>query len=214
MSGQQLAATRINLVRARRELARVQKGAALVRRKREAFVAELFRVARPAMDSRARINIAARAAAESLVEALGANGASALEQISWPLRDVEIEVQPSRVWGIPVSDVVTHPPLARTLESRGVAPSTVGPATSLAAARYEALADLLIEAAPREQRVRRLSEAVARGSRQLRTLEQHLAPRIARQIAVVRRQLDEREREERLRLKHVQRRHATSRRLT
>jgi V/A-type H+-transporting ATPase subunit D len=214
MSGQQMAATRINLVRARRDMARVLKGATLVRRKREAFVAELFRAARPAVESRSRIHTAARAAAESLVEALGVHGASALEQMSWPRRQVEIEVQPARVWGVPVSDVVTQPRMARTVESRAVAPGTAGPAATLAASRYEELADLLIEAAPHEQRVRRLSEAVARASRQLRTLEQHLAPRIARQIAVVRRQLDEREREERLRLKHVQRRHATFRRST
>ncbi|MFP5356458.1 MAG: V-type ATP synthase subunit D, partial [Gemmatimonadota bacterium] len=54
--------------------------------------------------------------------------------------------------------------------------------------------------------VRRLGEAVSRASRQLRTLEHQLAPRVARQIAAVRQQLDEREREERLRLKHVQHR--------
>jgi V/A-type H+-transporting ATPase subunit D len=202
------AATRINLVRARRDMARVQKGAALVRRKREAHVAELFRVARPAMDSRAQIDIAARAAAEALLGALGARGASALEQMSWPRHELEIDVEPVRVWGLAVSDVVWRPRVARTVEGRVMAPGTAGPAATLAATRYEVLADLLIEAAPREQRVRRLSESVARASRQLRTLEQQVAPKIAAQIAVVRRQLDEREREERLRLKHIQRRHA------
>lgn len=203
---ERLAATRINLLRARKELARVQKGASLVRRKREALVAELFRIARPAMDVRSRINAAAREAAEALVEALGIHGAGELERMSWPVRDVVVELQPATVWGIPVSDVTARPQLGRSLAARALAPATAGPAASNAASRYEALADLLIDAAPREQRVRRLGEAVSRASRQLRTLEHQLAPRVARQIAAVRQQLDEREREERLRLKHVQHR--------
>lgn len=206
---ERLAATRINLLRARKELARVQKGASLVRRKREALVAELFRIARPAMDVRSRINAAAREAAEALVDALGIHGAGELERMSWPVRDVVVELQPATVWGIPVSDVTARPQLGRSLAARALAPATAGPAASNAASRYEALADLLIDAAPREQRVRRLGEAVSRASRQLRTLEHQLAPRVARQIAAVRQQLDEREREERLRLKHVQHRRSS-----
>ncbi|HMN10194.1 MAG TPA: V-type ATP synthase subunit D [Gemmatimonadaceae bacterium] len=203
---ERLAATRINLLRARKELARVQKGASLVRRKREALVAELFRIARPAMDVRSRIAAAAREASESLVDALGVHGAGELERMSWPVREVVVELQPATVWGIPVSDVTARPQLRRSLAARALAPATAGPAASNAASRFEALADLLIDAAPREQRVRRLGEAVSRASRQLRTLEHQLAPRVARQIAAVRQQLDEREREERLRLKHVQHR--------
>ena len=41
----------MNLVRARRELDRVKRGIGLTRRKREALVAELFRLARPAVDA-------------------------------------------------------------------------------------------------------------------------------------------------------------------
>lgn len=203
---ERLAATRINLLRARKELARVQKGASLVRRKREALVAELFRIARPAMDVRSRINDAAREAAEALVDALGVYGVGELERMSWPVRDVVVELQPATVWGIPVSDVTARPQLGRSLPARALAPATAGPTASSAASRYETLADLLVDAAPREQRLRRLGDAVARAGRQLRTLEHQLAPRVVRQIAAVRRQLDEREREERLRLKHVQRR--------
>ena len=53
--------------------------------------------------------------------------------------------------------------------------------------------------------MRRLGDAVASTTRHLRTLEQRVAPRLAREIASVRRALEEREREERIRLKHVQR---------
>jgi vacuolar-type H+-ATPase subunit D/Vma8 len=104
-----------------------------------------------------------------------------------------------------VSDVVTRTAVARTLDARGLAPAITGPAVSRTAALYEELADLLIDAAPREQRVRRLSEAVGETTRRLLTLEQRVAPNLESQIAAVRQQLDEREREEHLRLRHVSR---------
>jgi vacuolar-type H+-ATPase subunit D/Vma8 len=71
--------------------------------------------------------------------------------------------------------------------------------------RFESLTELLLDAAANEQRMRRIGEAVQQSSRRLHTLEHRLAPQLAAQIAVVQQTLEEREREEHLRLKHVQR---------
>ena len=200
-----LAPTRMNLLRARRDLARVTRGIALTRRKREALVAELFRLARPAVDVRARIADAVTRAAESLADALALHGASDLEAMGWPAAEPLVELRPAQVWGLGVSDVVSRTPIARTLDARGVAPALSGPSVTDAAALFEELADLLVDAAPREQRVRRLSEAVGETTRRLLTLEQRVAPTLVAQIGSVRQQLEEREREEHLRLRHVKR---------
>jgi V/A-type H+-transporting ATPase subunit D len=209
MAGARLAATRMNLVRARRELQRVYRGIGLTRRKREALVAELFRLARPAVDVRTRIMQAATEAAEALASALAVHGASGLEPMTWSLNPPQVSLRPAQVWGLVVSDVIDRTPVLRTLDARGLAPGAIGPAAATAASRYEALVDLLIDAAPREQRVRRLSEAVAETTRRLLTLEHRVAPRLATQVTTVRQQLEEREREEHLRLRHVQ--HAKAR---
>jgi V/A-type H+-transporting ATPase subunit D len=200
-----LAPTRMNLLRARRDLARVTRGIALTRRKREALVAELFRLARPAVDVRARIAAAVTRAAESLRDALGTHGASDLEAMGWPAAEPLVELRPAQVWGLGVSDVVSRTLIARTLDARGLAPALSGPSVTGTAALFEELADLLIDAAPREQRVRRLSEAVGETTRRLLTLEQRVAPTLVAQISSVRQQLEEREREEHLRLRHVRR---------
>lgn len=200
-----LAPTRMNLLRARRDLARVSRGIALTRRKREALVAELFKLARPAVDVRARIADVVTRAAESLADALALHGASDLAAMSWPAAEPLVELRPAQVWGLSVSDVVSRTPIARTLDARGLAPAITGPAATMAASLYEELSDLLIDAAPREQRVRRLSEAVSETTRRLLTLEQRVAPNLVSQIAAVRQQLEEREREEHLRLRHVKR---------
>ena len=76
-------------------------------------------------------------------------------------------------------------PHAAYLDARAATPGSAGPAAIETAVHFEMLADLLLDAAPREQRIRRLGEALSATTRHLRTLE-------------------EREREEHLRLKHVQ----------
>jgi V/A-type H+/Na+-transporting ATPase subunit D len=179
------------------------KGAALTRRKREALVAELFKLARPAVDVRQQLAASADAAAAALSGALAVHGLTGLSALAWPPGEPRVEVRPAQVWGLAVSDVVERPALQRTLDARGWAPGNVGPAVEETARRYEEFAELLIEAAPREQRVRRLSDAVATTSRRLRTLEQRVAPALQSQIVTVRRDLDEREREERLRLQRL-----------
>ena len=197
--------TRMNLLRARRDLARVVRGISLTRRKREALVAELFRLARPAVDVRAKIADAITRAAEFLADALALHGAADLTAMSWPAAEPLVELRPAQVWGLGVSDVVSRTPIARTLDARGLAPAMSGSAVTTTAALFEELADLLIDAAPREQRVRRLSEAVGETTRRLLTLEQRVAPSLVAQIGAVRQQLEEREREEHLRLRHVKR---------
>lgn len=205
-----VAPTRMNLLRARRQLERVEKGTALLRRKREALVAELFRLARPAVNARAAIAERFRAAYPALVRALAGHGQAGLRALAWPTRDIPVEIEPGQVWGIPVSDIVERPPIRRTLEARGTAPGSAGPAAVETASHFETLADLLVDAAPRELRIRRLGEAVSQTSRQVNTLEQRVGPALRAQIGLVRRTLDEREREEHLRLKHVQRRRPAS----
>lgn len=201
MTGRRLNATRLDLLRARRELRRVRHGASLVRRKREALVAELFRTARPALDVRDRIVAAVTDATQLLIDALAVHGHRGVSAMSVPVRSITLEVQATTVWGIPVAEVTREQPVSRTLEARGTHPALTGPTAAGTASRFEELTALLIEAAPREQRLRRLGDAVSRATRQMRTLEQRVAPSLEGQIARVRRQLDEREREDRLRLK-------------
>lgn len=197
--------TRVELIRARRELTRVRRGTALLRRKREALVGELFRLARPAVDAREAIAARVDEAAPVLLRALVDHGGAGTRALGWPAREIAVELQPGMVWGTPIADIVARPPLRRTLDARALAPASAGPAAIEAAERFEAIAELLLDAAAREGRLRRLGEALARTSRHLSTLEQRLAPSLESRIALVRRTLEEREREEHLRLKHVQR---------
>ena len=195
--------TRMNLLRATRRLGQVTRGVGLLRRKREALVTELFKLARPAADARAQIADAGTRAYPLLLAALVTHGRAGLRALAWPSRVLEVEVEGGSLWGIVVSRIAARPPLMRTLAARGTAAGSTGPAAAAAASAFERLADLLLEAAPREMLIRRLGEALAQTSRQVNTLERRLAPTLRSTVTGIRRTLDEREREERLRLKRL-----------
>ena len=203
MSLERVPPTRANLLSARRRLERVRRGADLLRHKREALMEELLRVAGEARDARERIDGAARVAWRALADAGGAEGREALRVEAWPARPLEVTLRTRRVWGLDVVDVAEAPPLRRTPGARGWAPGAPGPAACEAADAFEELADLLVRAAPREMLVRRLADALARTSRQVHALEQRVAPELEARVASIRRTLDQREREDQVRLKRA-----------
>jgi V/A-type H+-transporting ATPase subunit D len=199
MSQTRLPATRLGLLRAQRRLQRLERGTSLLRRKREALVAELFSLARSALDTREQIETQARAAWPVYLGALAAEGAGALRGLAWPSRELPVRVRARVVWGVPVADLEAAGPIVRTLAARGLLPGPV-PAAVEAAEAFERLTDLLVRAAPREMLLRRLGEALAQTTRQVNRLERRVAPDLRREAARVRSTLDEREREEHSRL--------------
>jgi V/A-type H+-transporting ATPase subunit D len=204
------APTRQNLLGLERRLERVAKGTALLRRKREALVAELFRLARPAATARASIADRAATAYPLLLGALADQGYTGLRALGWPGREVLVDVRPAQIWGIPVSELLRRPPIRRTLAARGTPPPSVDPVTGAAATAFEELTEMLLEAANREALLHRLAEALSRTSRQVNTLEHRLGPELKTQRAGIRRTLDEREREEHLRLQRLLRQRSES----
>jgi V/A-type H+-transporting ATPase subunit D len=191
------------LLRTRRSRERLNKAVALLRRKREALVAELFRAAHPAAEARRVILDQARHAYPALWSALARHGSASLEALARPLRDLEVEMTTGSIWGVVVSRISSPPTVMRTVPERGIAPPFTGPAVWQAAREFERLVQLLLESGPREVLIRRLGTAVARVSVQINTLEKRIGPLLEAQIRALRRALAEREREEYLRHKHL-----------
>jgi len=201
--GARPAATRMTLLRTRRHLERIDRAVEVLHRKREALIGELFRIARPATESRRRIQTAADAAYAALLETLALHGSAGVAPLGRPPRRLEVSVDSHRVWGLEVARLTDHPPTRRTLEARATPPGAAGPAAVATADRFEALVDLLLDAAPRELLLQHLGGELARTSRQLGALEHRLAPRLRHQARSIHRSLEEREREEHQRLRHL-----------
>ncbi len=203
MSARSVPPTRSGLVKASAQLGRVRKGRELLNRKREALITELFRSARPALDARQQVEDRARRAYRALLEALAVQGEDGLRAYGWSDRTVELELQHRQVWGIAVPSIVSHTPIQRTLTARETAAPSVGPATAQAATEFERLIELVLEALPKEQLVRRLGVALSKATRQVNTLQLRVEPSLTAELSALKRTLEERERDERSRLRHV-----------
>jgi len=195
-----MAATRLNLVRARRRLERVRRGTNLLRRKREALVSDLFRIARPAVDAREAIDRQAATAYRWLLEALALDGGEGLAAYGWPARELAVELQAAQVWGLSATEILERPPVKRSVAARGTPPGSAGLAAVAAADEMETLVDMLLAAASAELLLQRLGEALVQTSRQVNTLEQRVTPNLEGAMRSVASALDEREREGRVRL--------------
>lgn len=199
------APTRAELLRTRRLLERVDRGAELLRRKREALVRTLVPLARPAAEARRAIAEVAAAAYRAELDALAVHGAGGVAATGWPPRAIEIDLEIQRMWGAAVPVLGELPATDRGLAARATAPGPTGPAQFEAANRFETLVARLLDAVAREARVRAVGAALARASRQLNTLEQRVAPELEAQLAATGRALDERDREDQTRLRHLRR---------
>lgn len=203
-------ATRSTLLRYVRRLEQVHKGAALLKRKRQALVHELFARARTAVTSREAIEAQSRRAWQSVSWARAFVGTDQLTPLAWPTREIPIDLAMVELWGLRVAELVNRPTLVRSFAARGVLTGPGEAASQEAAREFEILIEQLIEAAPREHMMRRLGHALSRTTRLVNTLEQRTAVRLAAEVVAIRRTLEEREREEHLRTKRlILRRRAT-----
>ena len=92
--------TRSSLLRSARRLDQVQRGAALLKRKRQSLVEELFSRARTAVTSREAIDAQAQRAWRSIWVALSSNGSDGLKPLGWPAREVDVEMESVEIWGL------------------------------------------------------------------------------------------------------------------
>ena len=95
------------------------------------------------------------------------------------------------------------PTLVRGAAARAMVPGQFEPATEKAAQAFERLLEIVLATAPEEFAIRQLGRALARTVRQVNVLEQRVAVDLRRARVHVRRTLDEREREEAVRLRRI-----------
>lgn len=196
-------ATRSNLARVRRRLDQVQKGTDLLKRKREALIAELMRQAHPAVGVRQAVESEAAAAYLALLEALAVHGGAGIRTMGWPSREVAVDIDVAQVWGVAVPAIGERPVLVRTVPARGTAPALVGPAAAAAAQRFERLIELLLDTVPQDATMRRVGAALSSTTRQVNTLQQRVAPGLEGRLHEITETLLERERDENVRLRHL-----------
>jgi V/A-type H+-transporting ATPase subunit D len=186
-------------VRARREVA--SKGARLLRAKREVLAGELFKIMRDVLEGRARLDEVLREGVKALGLARALEGADLLDSLAFTAgREVPLQVTARRVWGV-ATPAVSAPLLVRAADARGSSPTSWGPTSVEAARLHEEALEVLLRIASRELHLARLGEEIQETSRRINALEQLLLPQLSGEATRVESALDERDREDAVRLK-------------
>ncbi len=198
-----VAATRMALLERRAQIKLASDGAELLRGKREALLKELLsrirelRALREELDTRGRLARAAISMAQAIrttpeVRSVGHAGR----------RTLEVAIEFERVWGLELASADARA-LVRQPDKRGVGRLDVSPHILEAAEAAEMTLEKLIECAPIERNLQLLGGEIRKTSRRINALEEHLLPRLKNEARGIVRVLDEREREDRFRLKRI-----------
>jgi len=196
-------ATRMNLLSFRDSLALAVSGVELLKSKREALIADFFRIADTIMDSREEM---ARDIQRAMIQAGLAKSFSGSHQLSATAlsarRKIPVRTREINIWGIRIPEI-EFVSLRRTPEARGLLPTDTSPHILETAEHYEKVLEKLLRTASHEIRLKRIGEEIRKVSRRINALDQTIIPSLKDQIHGIEEVLQEREREDLFRLKHI-----------
>jgi V/A-type H+-transporting ATPase subunit D len=198
-----VAATRMELLAKRTQIALARQGRELLAEKRTALIRELMRVADRVLAGRDALQQGAREARRALARAEASPGSEALRAAALGTRgELSLSVQAANVMGVSVPLIEQKRAGRATLE-RGY--SLAGTAVTIdeAAAAYEQVVDGVVRLAASELRLTRLAAEIERTSRRVNALEHVLIPRLIAERDAIQMALEERERADHFRLKRV-----------
>ncbi|HET6452082.1 MAG TPA: V-type ATP synthase subunit D [Spirochaetia bacterium] len=199
----QISPTRSELLSRRAQIHLARQGADLLRNKREALVREFLSELQRFMDTREAMTREMAQARHSLMRALAVDGPEALASAGLASRrSIEIQTTQKSIWGTKIVELETdYTP--RTSAERGFSAAGASARIDETAERFEAVVELLLRVAPLDRKLTRLAEEIRRTSRRVNALEQRMLPALQEQVTYIRGVLDQREREDVLRLKHL-----------
>ena len=221
--------TRMALLAARAQLGLAEQGADLLEQKRDALLRELYREVRIVFAAHDELEAAAGVARLALDGArvwLGSETVAAAAAAA--AGEVAVEVESASVMGVAVP-AVTPRSLVRAPGARGgaaeaygppvalasstqtdinlpfVTAEASGPTIELAAQRFEEELTIAIRLATIEARVRRLAHEIRRTSSRVNALRTRIIPGLRADVTAIGLALEQRERDDRFRLKLVKR---------
>ena len=201
-------ATRMNLLASRSSMRLAVQGVELLKSKREALIKDFFGIIDTILTSREEM---AREVAQSMTMAGLAKSFHGGHQIRAAAlsarREIPLVTREINIWGIRIPEI-HFSALRRSPEARGMLPIDTPPAVLETAESYEQLMERLLRTASQEIRLKRLGEEIRKVSRRINALEQTLIPSLRNSIRSMQDVLQEREREDLFRLKHIKNRRA------
>lgn len=195
--------TRMNLLQRRAQLGVAQQGVDLLKRKRDALVADFFKIVRESLAARERLAAACREAYVMLTLAKALEGREALEAAALPAaRDILLDIDIRNVWGTKIPEV-TPADVRRPMMERGQNPVATSARTIESTANFEEVLGAILAVAATEIKLRKIGEEIKKTTRRVNALEQVVIPRLRGEIRFIASVLEQRAREDVFRLKRI-----------
>ncbi|MGM0576649.1 MAG: V-type ATP synthase subunit D [Myxococcota bacterium] len=195
--------TRVALLGLRRRARLAEQGRDLLEEKRRALMKALRDAAGDVLDATEELDRSATLARRALGRAEAEDGPEAVRSAAWAgTGEVEVETRVRTVMGVRVPEI-TRGEVARARVHRGFSLAGTSPHVDEVSLRFEDEVRQALEVAAGQRRLERLADEVGRTTRRVNALEHVLLPRLEAQQDRVEMVLDEREREERFRMRRV-----------
>lgn len=200
---EQVYATRSELLARRARIRLAVQGGELLKERRSALVKEFDRLGASVLRSMELLDREVAGAGRLLGVAVAAEGREPFTSAAFAAEDgVELTVHTRSVAGVRIVEL-EHGDVERARTARGYSLVATSARTDAVAERFESVLDRLLEVAALELSVRRLADEIARTTRRMNALEHVVVPRLEAQRARIALVLEERELEDRVRLRRT-----------
>jgi V/A-type H+-transporting ATPase subunit D len=197
--------TRMNLLQRRNQLRVAQQGVDLLKRKRDALVADFFKIVRESLAARDQLAAACREAYVMLTLAKAWEGREALEAAAMASqRDILLDIEVRNVWGTKIPEV-TVTPVRRSALDRGQNLVATSARTMESTSNFEDVIAAILAVAATEIKLRKIGEEIKKTTRRVNALEQVVIPRLRGETRYIASVLEQRAREDVFRLKRIKR---------
>ena len=196
----------MNLIQRKLQIKMAKQGVDLLKNKRDALIREFFELVKPLVALREELNKKLALAGWNLFLAAAYDGEERLRSAGMAAKDnFSVKTTARNLWGIRIRDIEPSSKRKRMPLERGYSLSGVSARIDQAADSFEELVDTILRLVPGEQKLKKFGEETKKTTRRVNALEQALIPRLVAERRYISQVLEEREREDVFRLKHIKR---------
>ncbi len=201
---EQVHPTRSELLKLRDSRTLAEQGMNLLKRKRDALLAEFMPIIDETMRLSLRLERVTVDAQFDLAMAKAKDGGPSVRSASYAASgEIMVDITGTHVMGVPIPVIRKGQSSMRSVLKRGYGITGVSSRVDSAAEKFEEIIDVIIESADIETRLRRLGEELRKTNRRVNALENIVIPDYNAQIKFIQMSLEERAREDIFRLKKV-----------
>ncbi len=205
---QQVTATRSELLARRSRIALAAQGRDVLKEKRDSLMEEFRATVDVAVTGRNALQEAAVEGRRALAAAEARDGPDAVRSAAMAQPgEISLTTRETSVMGVRIADI-QHESVGRPRSARGYSFAGSSPSLDRVAETHEAELGLLLDVATVELRLRRIADEIGTTTRRINALESVVLPQLERERSQITSILDERERQDRFRLKRFAKRRA------